>query len=43
MLWCVSRTLLRYSIGPDMVDDGGKPLDRENETGDVTLELSDHL
>jgi hypothetical protein len=33
------RGLVLYSIGPDMTDDGGIPIDKEAETGDITFEL----
>ena len=28
-----------YSIGPDMVDNGGAPDDRNNNTGDITFKV----
>jgi hypothetical protein len=31
--------LVVYSVGPDMVDNGGSPLDKEGEIGDITFEL----
>jgi hypothetical protein len=35
-----AKGALVHSIGPDMVDDGGKPMDDKYE-GDVTFELMD--
>ena len=29
-----------YSVGPDMVDDGGAPFDPTKQTGDITFEVS---
>ena len=33
--------LIVYSIGPDMVDNGGVPVDHQKQTGDIAFELSD--
>ena len=33
--------LIVYSIGPDMVDNDGTPLDHDKRTGDVTFEVSE--
>jgi hypothetical protein len=36
-----ARGIVVYSIGPDGIDDGGKPLDEAEKTGDITFELPD--
>jgi hypothetical protein len=36
-----ARGIVVYSIGPDGIDDGGKPLDEPDKTGDITFELPD--
>ena len=36
---CRRVWLIVYSIGPDMIDDGGTPFDRDKKTGDVTFKL----
>ena len=34
------RGLVVYSVGPDLADDGGKPFDKDEKTGDLTFEFS---
>ncbi|NQT12655.1 MAG: hypothetical protein HQ582_07900 [Planctomycetes bacterium] len=33
------EAIILYSIGPDLTDDGGKPFEKESETGDLTFTL----
>jgi hypothetical protein len=33
--------LIVYSVGPDLIDDNGAPLDKQNKTGDVSFTLSE--
>jgi hypothetical protein len=35
------QRLIVYSIGPDLTDDGGAPLDKTKKTGDIPFELID--
>jgi hypothetical protein len=35
--------VLIYSIGPDGKDDGGAPLDRKHQTGDIVFHLKPTL
>jgi hypothetical protein len=35
------KGLVIYSVGPDLTDDGGKPMDEQNQTGDITFTVPD--